>query len=702
MTQLRAIPLLAVDAISIDLETTGLDTKSARIVQVGAVPLSRSRVDRGASLSFLVNPGEPIPEMSTAVHGIRDSDVEQAVSPAEAVRRVLEFAGPRLWIGHSIGFDLAIIRAEMARSGDTFVRPATLDTRMLGEIANPSLPDFSLETLCGWLGMEAANRHDALGDAELTADLFLKLVPYLRARNIRTLAEAESACRRMTEAMDGHHGAGWEAPVADVQRLDAEQMLARIDSYPYRHRIRQTMSPEPKMIDPDATILDAAQAMTAARISSLFLADDGVGYGIVTERDVMRAIAAGGAAALQDKVGSITARPLVTVPADAFVYRAVGRMDRLKVRHLGVVDETGNLVGALSARDLLRLRASEAINLGDAIDVAASPAELAAVWASLPAVAKSLVDENVDPRDIAGVISRELGAATRRAAQLAEATLLEEGLGPPPQPYAVLVLGSGGRGESLLAMDQDNAIIFAEGEPGSEADAWFARLGELIADNLHIIGVPYCKGGVMAKNALWRGSIKTWRERIEGWVRQSRPEDLMSVDIFFDLRAVHGDAQLAADLMNDAYRLGSEATGFAKLLAAGNAGFSSPLGLFGRFRTDDGRVDLKMGGLFPIVSAARVLAIRHNIVRRATPDRLDGIRALNIGGDADLDRLFRAHRTIIRHILAQQVIDMEAGIPPSNKIEVRRLSRADQIELKDTISWLSGIDDLVRSLMFQT
>jgi DNA polymerase-3 subunit epsilon/CBS domain-containing protein len=702
MTQLRAVPLLAVDAVSVDLETTGLDTRTARIVQVGAVPLRRNSVDKGSSLSFLVNPEIEIPPGATAVHGIGDNDVADAVRAPEAIRRIVDFAGSRLWIGHSIGFDLAILKAEAARTGASFVRPPTLDTRLLGEIANPSLPDFSLETLCGWLGMDMGSRHDALADAEMTAQLFINLVPHLRARNIRTLAEAEAACRSMTEAMESHHGAGWEAPVADVQRSDAERMLARIDSYPYRHRIRQTMSPDPMMIDPGATILDAVQAMTEARISSLFLADEGEGYGIVTERDVMRAVAADGAAALGHEIGTIAARPLVTVPADAFVYRAVGRMDRLKIRHLGVVDETGELVGALSARDLLRLRASEAISLGDAIDVAASPAELAAVWASLPAVARSLVEEEVDPRDIAGVISRELGAATRRAAQLAEATMLEEGRGPPPQPYAFLILGSGGRGESLLAMDQDNAVIFAEGEPGGEADAWFARLGELVADTLHVIGVPYCKGGVMARNPQWRGSVETWRKRVESWVRQSRPEDLMSVDIFFDLRAVHGDVRLANDLMEDAYRLGSEATEFAKLLAAANAGFTSPLGLFGRFRTEDGRVDLKMGGLFPIVSAARVLAIRHNVVRRATPDRIEGLRALGIGGDADLDRLSEAHRVIVRRILAQQVVDMEAGIPPSNKVEIRRLSRSGLIELRDTISGLSGIDDLVRSLMFRT
>ncbi|HMB47696.1 MAG TPA: exonuclease domain-containing protein, partial [Afifellaceae bacterium] len=411
MKQLRAQPLLAVDAVSVDLETTGLDVKSARIVQVGAIGLRESRIDDDSALAFLVNPGEPIPETSSAVHGIRDADVEQAVSPPEAVRRLFRYAGSRLWIGHSIGFDLAIIRAELDRDGETFARPATLDTRILGEIANPSLPDFSIETLCGWLDLEPAGRHDALGDARTVAQLFVNLVPHLRARNVRTFAEAEAACRRMTDALETHYRAGWEAPVAEHLRRDTEQVLARIDSYPYRHRIREIMAPQPKMIAPHATVLDAVREMTGARISSLFLGDEGNGYGIVTERDVMRTIASVGPDALEKPVANIAARPLVTVPADAFVYRAVGRMDRLKIRHLGVVDERGALVGALSARDLLRLRASEAINLGDAINVAGSPAELAAAWASLPSIASGLVGEDVNARDIAGVISRELGAA---------------------------------------------------------------------------------------------------------------------------------------------------------------------------------------------------------------------------------------------------------------------------------------------------
>jgi DNA polymerase-3 subunit epsilon/CBS domain-containing protein len=196
-------------------------------------------------------------------------------------------------------------------------------------------------------------------------------------------------------------------------------------------------------------------------------------------------------------------------------------------------------------------------------------------------------------RDIAAVVSREVGALTRRAAELAEQRMREDGRGAPPCAYALAVLGSAGRGESLLAMDQDNALIFAEGSPDSEADRWFAELGGHIADTLHEVGIPYCKGGVMAKNPAWRGSLLTWRDRVAEWIMRSRPEDMLSVDIFFDLRGVHGDAELAAALRQDAYTMATGEIGFAKLLAESAGKVEPALGLFGRFKSTNGRIDLK-------------------------------------------------------------------------------------------------------------
>ena len=81
-------------------------------------------------------------------------------------------------------------------------------------------------------------------------------------------------------------------------------------------------------------------------------------------------------------------------------------------------------------------------------------------------------------RDIAEVISRELGALTGQAAVIAERIMRERGEGGPPCRYAMIVLGSAGRGESLLAMDQDNAVIFEHGEPEASEDRWFAALGD--------------------------------------------------------------------------------------------------------------------------------------------------------------------------------------------------------------------------------
>ncbi len=123
--------------------------------------------------------------------------------------------------------------------------------------------------------------------------------------------------------------------------------------------------------------------------------------------------------------------------------------------------------------------------------------------------------------------------------------MFEQGRGGAPCRFAVLVLGSAGRGESLLALDQDNAIVFERGEQGGPEDQWFEAMADRMNRLLHTAGVPLCKGGVMAKNAVWRGSLDAWRARVSGWLERSRPTDLLSVDTFFDLRGAHGDLPLA-------------------------------------------------------------------------------------------------------------------------------------------------------------
>jgi CBS domain-containing protein len=461
-------------------------------------------------------------------------------------------------------------------------------------------------------------------------------------------------------------------------------------------------------VAPDAPLSAALRTMAAARISSLFVATlvpamaaaRPQDTGIITERDVMRALAETDGQALAAPVAKVMSSPLACVPADAYVYRAIGRMNRLKVRHLGVTDEDGQIVGALSARDLLRLRAGEAVALGDEIDMAEHASELARAWARLPQVASALRAEGVPAGDTAGIVSRELGALTRQAAVIAESRMRQDGEGAPPCPYAVAVLGSAGRGESLLALDQDNALVFAEGEPGGAEDRWFAGMGDRLAGILNEVGVPYCRGGVMAKNPQWRGSVATWRQRVAEWIGRSSPQDLLSVDIFFDLRPVHGDGAMANTLWRESFDRAQGELSFAKLLAEA-AGTTEPgLNLFGNIRTSKGRIDLKRAGLFGIVTLARVLAIRHHVVERATRARIAGLQALDIGAGRDLDALLDAQGVFQDLVLDQQVDDIEHGIPATNTVAVKRLTRRDRERLRTALAAVRHLDDLVRDLLF--
>ena len=542
----NATPLMALDAVVIDTETTSLDPAKARIVEIAAVRLTGGRVEIDDAFVRLVRPDEAVPASAVAIHHIDDAKLASAPGFGQVWPELLAFIGNAVVIGHTLGFDLAVLKRECEREDARFSRPRTLDTRLLAQVAEPNLASFTLEGLSSWLGIEIKNRHSALGDAVATARIFCALVPKLRAGGIRTLGEAIEASRALTHVLDEQHRAGWVEAVESPGRVDAERTLRRIDSYPYRHRVRDVMRAPAEFVAAETKVSEALARLMEERISSLYVPTakgDGANpsaarMGIITERDILRAVADQGGAALALPVEQLASEPLAVIPADAFVYRAIGRMNRLKVRHLGVVDEAGCIIGALSARDLLRLRAGEAVALGDEIDAAPDIPALGRAWAKLPAVVGSLVAEDVSAPDIAAVISDEVAALTRQAAVIAEARMRDAGHGGPMCPYAVAVLGSAGRGESLLTMDQDNALVFAQGTPGSAEDQWFAQFGAHIADILHEVGVPYCKGGVMAKNPQWRGSLATWQERIRDWIGRSNPQSLLSVDIFFDMRAV--------------------------------------------------------------------------------------------------------------------------------------------------------------------
>jgi CBS domain-containing protein len=157
---------------------------------------------------------------------------------------------------------------------------------------------------------------------------------------------------------------------------------------------------------------------------------------------------------------------------------------------------------------------------------------------------------------------------------------------------------------------------------------------------------------------------------------------------------------LAAALQSFAFDAARDQVTFAKALGERAALPGNPFTLFGGFHLEEGRIDLKRHGLFPVVTFARALAIRHDIRSRSTRERLAGLSALEIGSEADFARLTAAHAQVLKLMLQQQSRDLLAGIPVSNRVETGALSRDEQAELRSALKAIQIVPDLIRDLMF--
>jgi len=172
------------ELVVLDVETTGTDPKMSDLIEVAAVKVKGTKiVDR---LSTFVNPGRPI--IGNQMHGITDKDVKSAPSPKEAAEKLLDFVGDATIVGHNVGFDLGFIE-EAKGDGFRFQPGSYLDTLVIAREGYPGAESYKLPDLARFFGIELAQSHRALPDAEATANLLLWFANDLPGR-ISTLRDS--------------------------------------------------------------------------------------------------------------------------------------------------------------------------------------------------------------------------------------------------------------------------------------------------------------------------------------------------------------------------------------------------------------------------------------------------------------------------------------------------------------------------------
>jgi CBS domain-containing protein len=442
-------------------------------------------------------------------------------------------------------------------------------------------------------------------------------------------------------------------------------------------RVGALASPVPVISRPDVSIRKVAEEMTEKRASSAVVVV-GDGFGIVTDTDLRAKVVARGLPP-DASVAAVMTAPAVTAPSGRLAFDALVDMLEAGIHHLPVIDSEGKLLGVVSHTALLNLEAPSPFTLRQEIARAGDVAALAKATAALPRVVVKLLDAGVDPIDLGDVIATTSDAVVRRVLELAEREV-----GEPPCAWAWLALGSEARREQTLATDQDNGLAY-DG-PEEEVDGYFAALAERTNAWLADCGFAACRAGVMARNRPWRRSRARWLELFDTWLRFPDRRRVFLATIAFDVRRVAGPLMLEPEI-HDLLATAERRPAFLGRLARAALDFRPPTGFLRDFVVERsgeqvGTLDIKRGGVMPVVDLARFYALAAGSTNIGTLDRLRAAGARGLLSRERAQELSEALATVSRIRLEHQAALVERSLPPDNRINPRELPPLARRELK--------------------
>ncbi|MDR3370100.1 3'-5' exonuclease [Rhodoferax sp.] len=179
-----------------DTETTGLNPSDGdEIIQIGATRCVNGKLLRHESFEQLVNPGRLIPVVTIPIHGITQDMVMGMPLITDVLPAFHRFAQDTVLVAHNAAFDMKFLQMQEKHTGLVFNHPV-LDTLLLSAVVHPNHEEHRLEAIAERFGITILGRHTALGDALVTAEVWLRLIPLLQAMGIHTLREAREAAQK--------------------------------------------------------------------------------------------------------------------------------------------------------------------------------------------------------------------------------------------------------------------------------------------------------------------------------------------------------------------------------------------------------------------------------------------------------------------------------------------------------------------------
>jgi CBS domain-containing protein len=479
---------------------------------------------------------------------------------------------------------------------------------------------------------------------------------------------------------------------------------------PIQRPVETLIRTPPLVCSPDEPIREAAKRMTADRASAILVRSGGT-LGIVTDHDLRSRVVAAGVSP-DRPVSAIMSAPAHTVGAGSLVGDVLLDMLERGVHHVPVLSAAGEVLGVVDGGDLVAAEARGPFLLRRAIDLATSAADLAAASAGLDPMIIALHDARVAAEHVAAIRCVVLDALTRRLIELAVAEA-----GEPPAPFTWFALGSLARRETVPSSDVDSALAWQDSGDGRAAADYLARVARAVDEGLRACGLQPDEHGASASNPLFARPLSSWRAAARDLSEDpTREKALILVSVISDSRPLWGCGPGAGAGGTGAEGAGHEGEGEAgkgvsvadtlwqarghpdllRLLARFALQFRPPTGFLRDFVVEHsgerrGQLDIKHGGMIPIVDLARWAGMAAGVASCSTVDRLRAAEAAGTLDSPDARTLIEAFGFIFSLRLDHQVEQLRRGEAPDDFIDPKTLNPLARSYLREAFRAVASV-----------
>ena len=465
---------------------------------------------------------------------------------------------------------------------------------------------------------------------------------------------------------------------------------------PGQSRVGALIRTPPLLCRGDEPVREAARRMTEAGASAVLVPLAG-SFGIVTDRD-LRTRVIGSGLSPDAPVSAIMTAPAYTVTAGRLGGDVLLDMLERNIHHIPVLSPAGQVLGVVDDVDLAAGEERKPLLLRRAIALAENPADLAAAAAGLDPVIIALHRARATAEQVTAVRSVVLDALTRRLVELAV-----RDAGPPPVPFTWYALGSLARREAVPSSDVDSALAWegAGNGPGNgpgngqgaEAKGYVGRVARAVDEGLRACGMSPDEHGASAANPIFARSLASWH-RAARRLSEDPTQDkaLILVSVLTDSRpAWSSDGAPGGGLWE-----GPPTPDLLRLLARFALSFRPPTGFLRDFVVEHsgerrGQLDLKHGGMIPIVDLARWAGMTAGVASASTQERLRAAAAAGTMTSVEAATLTEAFGFIFSLRLDHQIEQLRRDQAPDDFIDPKTLNPLARSYLREAFRAVASV-----------